>query len=217
MVAEILHNSQKLKSKLYTGIESIPPRIAKCAFNSSVFLCDVLSIVLNINTIKTVNQWESRHPFLAIYREGGMFMKVTIIFSILCGFLITGARAQSIPPSVTGNGMKADLSAGYDQQTTFARQTESDSSMVVYPNPAVNQLWLRVSPLTRRIYRVTFFDSNGRTLSQQEYSADAGSQKILLDLPAYDSNTAVSGSALYVKIEASGQSAPTIVRVLRQW
>jgi hypothetical protein len=144
-------------------------------------------------------------------------MKVTIIFSLICGLLITGARAQSIPASVVGNGMKADLSAGYVQQTTFARYPESDSSIVIYPNPAVDQLWLRVSPLTRRIYRVSFFDSNGRILSQQEYSADAGSQKIPLDLPAYDSNTAIAGSALYVKVEASGQSAPTIVRVLRQW
>jgi hypothetical protein len=142
-------------------------------------------------------------------------MKVTIIFSLLCALMIPGARAQSIPAAVVGNGMKADLSAGYDQQTAFGRPAESDSSIVIYPNPAVDQLWLRVAPLTRRIYRVTFFDSNGRILSQQEYSADAGSQKILLDLPAYDSNSAVSGSALYVKVEASGQS--TIVRVLRQW
>jgi hypothetical protein len=140
-------------------------------------------------------------------------MKFTLILSFIACLFSMEIKAQTeVPIAAHENGMRADLSAGYQQRPVYtSSMAEADSVSVIYPNPATDQLWIHVSPIVARIYRVTFFDSNERKLKQEEFSAEPGDQKILLTLPANN-----SGLTYYVRVEESGKSMPVVLRVFRQ-
>jgi hypothetical protein len=140
-------------------------------------------------------------------------MKVTITLLIFACLFSLETRAQTpVPIAAHENGMRADLSAGYQQRPIYtSSMLEADSVSIIYPNPATDQLWIHVSPAVARIFRVTFFDSNERRLNQEEFSVEPGDQKILLTLPANN-----SGQTYYVRVEESGKSMPVVLRVFRQ-
>jgi hypothetical protein len=140
-------------------------------------------------------------------------MKVTLVLSLVaCLFSIEIKAQTAIPIAAHENGMRADLSAGYQQRPiNTSSLLEADSVSIIYPNPATDQLWIHVSPAVARIYRITFFDSNERKLNQQEFSVEPGDQKILLTLPANN-----SGLTYYVRVEESGKSMPVVLRIFKQ-
>jgi|GEM_PF-3063969 len=140
-------------------------------------------------------------------------MKITIVLLLIACLFSIEIKAQTpLPMAAHENGMRADLSAGYQQRPIYtSSMLEADSVSIIYPNPATDQLWIHVSPAVARIYRVTFFDSNERRLNQEEFSVEPGDQKILLTLPANN-----SGLTYYIRVEESGKAIPVVLRIFKQ-
>ena len=82
--------------------------------------------------------------------------------------------------------------------------------MAVYPNPAVDYVWLQEENTTAKKYQLSFFDISGRQLSSSSLSLSAGGGKQRISLPGSSDH-----QALFLQlVDAAGKKE--VFRILRK-
>lgn len=133
--------------------------------------------------------------------------------AFFCLMIILGGLSQSPGQALVtmGNGVKADRSSnGVDSLLSNGIMNPLQDPYI-YPNPAVDRIWVVFSGKSREIYRITLYDMNGKILFRRDYPIEGTNNKYLLVLPSGDQDT-----PLFLKAANPGKTRDKIFRIQRQ-